>query len=156
MTGTIAARPATQAAQNTHLLTDITFLRRFIPFQQLDGMVMDMNGPDGTWIREKLLELAEMIRAMPKTYEQDGKGREALVYLHYFGGSADFFITERDKLFVQHQAFGASSYDGGLGLELGYISLVELCQHPLMELDLHFAPRTLAQVYAEREALDEE
>ena len=156
MTGIIEARPETLAARNTDLLNDITFLRRFIPFHQLDVMVMNMNGPDGAWIREKLQELAAMIRAMPKTYEQDGKGREALVYLHYFGGSADFFITERDKLFVQHQAFGAATYGGDQSLELGYISLVELCRHPLIELDLHFAPCALAQVYAEREALDEE
>lgn len=137
-------------APATDLLNDIRFLRRFIPHLQIEGLVMNMNGPDGGWIREKLRELAAMIRAMPKTYEQDGKGREAIVYLHYFGGPADFYITEKDKLFVQHQAYGAASSDG-LDLEMGYISLVEICQSCL-ELDLHFTPQTLGQTYEDWQA----
>ena len=137
----------------TDLLTDIMFLRRFVPAQQLDSMLLNMNGSDCDWIGPKLLELAARIRAMPKSYEQDSKGREAVVYLHYFGGSADFYITEKDREVVQHQAFGAATYGGGQSLELGYISLVELCRHNLIELDLYFPPCTLEQVYQEREEM---
>lgn len=39
-------------------------------------------------------------------YEQDGKGEEAIVTLHYFRGGMDWFITEKDMEPEQHQAFG--------------------------------------------------
>ena len=82
---------------------------------------------------------------MPKTYEQDGLGEEAVVHLHYFTGSADWWITEKDSDpdgEGQVQAFGLADLfqDGG---ELGYISLVEILAAGA-ELDLHWTPKPLA------------
>ena len=61
---------------------------------------------------------------MHKVYEQGGKGDAAIVHLHYFTSSGDWYITERDTSVAQHQAFGSA--DLGYGPELGYISIAEL------------------------------
>lgn len=63
---------------------------------------------------------------MDKTYEQDGKGEESIAYLHYFRGSADWYILEKDSEPEQFQAFGWADLGGGG--ELGYISIIDLVQ----------------------------
>jgi hypothetical protein len=88
---------------------------------------------------------------MPKTYDQDGKGNDAIVYLHYFaGGEANWWITEKDAGGPddepgtgQVQAFGLA--DLGDGGELGYISIAEILECG-GELDLYFRPTTLGEV----------
>ena len=56
---------------------------------------------------------------------QDGRGKDAIVYLHYFVGSIDWYITEIDQQ-VSTTAFGwAQINDQG---EFGYIDLNELEQ----------------------------
>jgi hypothetical protein len=87
---------------------------------------------------------------MPATYGQDGKGDQAVVYLHYFIGGCDWWITERDAGSPddppdtgQAQAFGL--VDLGMGPELGYISLVEVLTAGA-ELDFHWQPKTLAEI----------
>ena len=87
-------------------------------------------------------DLAERINSMPKTHEQDGKGDDAIVYLHYFLGGMDWYITEKDKENEQLQAFGYA--DLGYGGELGYISIVELLENNI-ELDLHWTPKPLSE-----------
>jgi len=76
-------------------------------------------------------------------------GDQAVVWLHYFSPSADWYITERDSSEEQHSAFGLADLYGDGG-ELGYISIAELIANGV-ELDLHWNPRPLAQVRSERE-----
>ena len=54
-------------------------------------------GEERDFFFDKLSEYADRVRTMPKTYEQDGKGLDAIAYLHYFNGGADWYITEKDK-----------------------------------------------------------
>lgn len=101
-------------------------------------------------------EMVERINQMPVTYEQDGKGDEAMVFLHYFTGSSDWWIMERDidqkPLESQPQAFGLAQLNGG-SPELGYIPLDGLLASlgVVVELDLHFTPKTLGEVRRELE-----
>ena len=130
----------------------VTALRGFVPYAQLDLIGMLCRGEEGDFFRSKLVEYAERVATMPHTYQQDGKGDDALVYLHYFGGSADWWITEKDMEVEQHQAFGyADLFGDGQCAELGYISLVELCGIAGVELDLHWTPKTLREVKADRD-----
>ncbi len=122
----------------------IAALRGFVPSAQL-GVIGDMcRGEEGDFFRAKMIEYAERVQGMPKTYEQDGKGDDAVAFLHYFSGGCDWYITEKDMEAEQQQAFGLA--DLGYGSELGYISLVELCAIASVELDLHWTPKTLAKV----------
>lgn len=142
----------------------ISTLRRFICPQQMAVMLAGCKGEEGAYFRDKIAEYAERIATMPQTYQQEELGDQAIVYLHYFHGGADWYITERDmgdgeaqidlvrspSMPAQHQAFGLADLFGDGG-ELGYISIVELVRAGV-DFDLHWKPRTLAEVQAKRKA----
>ncbi len=125
-------------------------LQRFIMPSQL-SMIGDMcRGEERDFFKNKLLELSDTVNSMPVTYETDGQGDQAIVHLHYFLWDMDWFITERDVETEQLQAFGLACMHEE---ELGYISIEELLMNGA-ELDLHWKPKTLAQVKAERQMQD--
>ncbi len=119
-------------------------LHSFMPTAQLNLVGSLCRGEEGDFFRAKLIEYAERVANMPKTYDQDGLGDDAVAHLHYFSGGCDWYITEKDSEDEQAQAFGLANL--GYGGELGYISLVELCQHARVELDLHFTPTKLSAI----------
>jgi len=122
-------------------------LRGFIGTSQLRALGDAMRGEEKQYFFDKVVEVAERVGVMPRTYEQDGLGDGAIAHLHYFKGGADWHITEKDVGTPdepgQHQAFGLANL--GHGAELGYISIVELIENNV-ELDLHWAPKTLAEI----------
>lgn len=136
--------PATKRDAVTALHT----LRRFIGNIQLSVIGDGCRGEEKQYFFDKLVEMAGVVTRMPKTYETDGEGDNAVAYLHYFSSNCDWFITEKDEDSDgegQIQAFGLA--DLGYGGELGYISIAELIALNV-ELDLHFKPSTLAQIKA--------
>lgn len=123
---------------------------QYIPAGQLLVINECLQGEEADYFREKLAELSALVASMPKTYDQDGLGENAVAHLHYFGGRCDIYITELDKGAPDDtpedaltQCFG--QVDLGYGAELGYISLPEIMGTPL-ELDLHFTPKTLREI----------
>ena len=112
---------------------------------QLSVMADGCRREEKDFFYSKLEELANTFTSMPKTYEQDGKGDQAVAYLHYFKGGWDWYITEKDMEEEQLQAFGLVY---GFERELGYINLEELASVGA-ELDLHFTPKTLAEIKTE-------
>ena len=124
----------------TAVIEAVQTVKHFLPPIQMEIMGGACRGEEGEWFRDKFVALAEQIKAMPKTYDQDGMGDQAVAHLHYFKGNADWFITEKDMEPEQIQAFGL--VDLGWGPELGYVSIVELQENGI-ELDLHWTPKTL-------------
>lgn len=122
----------------------LNILRNFVSFGQLTALRLGLNGEEAAYFRNKLTEIDARIRDMPRIYAQDGKGDAAIVYLHYFLGGHDWYITERDTSDVQHQAFGLAALNS-YSPELGYISIAELIAHGA-ELDLHFQPCELGTI----------
>jgi hypothetical protein len=122
----------------------IKTLREFMPSSQIQAIASAMRGEEKQFFFNKACELAELIRNMPVTYEQDGKGQKAIAYLHYFRGNMDWYITEKDiaspEDHRQVQAFGLA--DQGYGAELGYISIAQLLENQI-EMDMYFAPTAL-------------
>jgi len=122
----------------------IKILQKFTSFPQLHTMAHGCYGEEGEFFVEKLTELADRIKSMPKTYEQDGKGDKAVVHLHYFLNDMNWYITERDMEDEQIQAFGYC--DLGMGYpELGYVSIEEITEAGA-ELDLYWTEKTLGEV----------
>lgn len=116
-------------------------LRPFIGSAQIEAMADVCRGEERRYMFSKLSELLDTIATMPKTFETDGQGDAAIVRLHYFVGGCDWYITERDMLDEQRQAFGLA--DLGMGYpELGYISIAEIIGNG-GELDLHWSARAL-------------
>jgi hypothetical protein len=128
-------------------------LRQFIAPNQLSVIGDLCRGEEKEFFFRKMVELASLIVAMPKTYEQSHLGDEAIVSLHYFKDGMDFFITEKDVGEgeadpPQLQAFGLADLFGDGG-EMGYISIVELLENNL-ELDLYFTPCKLGELRVKR------
>jgi hypothetical protein len=132
-------RPATKLQAAAAVLT----LRHYIGASQLSALGDACRGEERQFFINKLVELAELVNSMPRVYEQDGLGDSAIAHLHYFTGSCDWYITERDTTDEQHQAFGLANL--GYGPELGYISIQELLENGA-ELDLHFQPKPLREI----------
>lgn len=92
-------------------------------------------------------KLGQTLLKMPHLYEQDGKGYDAIVYAHFFIGSTDIFVTERDG----DEMFGYVILNGDFEMsELGYISLKELKELAFLNLDFHWRVKTLRQALKKR------
>lgn len=105
-----------------------------------------LKSDERTFFVERVDCLYSIVEVMPKILEQDGKGDNAIAYLHYFTANADFYITEKDIEDGITQAFGLVSFVGDY-LEKGYISIEEIIQAGA-EIDLYFEPKTLGEIKA--------
>jgi hypothetical protein len=136
------------------VLTD-TGMNRWMSEAQNKAVIAGLMGDEWQFFADKMKELAGVIATMPKTYDQDGRGDEAVAHLHYFRGSADWYITEKDmEGHGTEQAFGLADLYGDGG-ELGYISIIELAEAGV-ELDFHFNPKTIGQIRGGASAAAEE
>lgn len=117
-------------------------LRGFIGTAQLQAIGQVCYSEEKQFMFAKLDEMARIVTTMPKTYETDGQGDQAIAQLHYFTGGCDWYITERDQETEQLQAFGLANL--GYGGELGYISIVEILESGA-ELDLYWSPKPISQ-----------
>ena len=121
-------------------------IRNWISKEQLQVIDQALKGEEKDFFRDKLNEIELLTHTMPKTYETDGQGNEAIAQLHYFYGGSDWYITERDSSDEQIQAFGYAVLNLDMeNAELGYISIQELI-YSGVELDLHWTPKTLREI----------
>jgi hypothetical protein len=102
----------------------------------------------------KMEELATLIEGMPVSYQQDGKGDDAICYLHYFCGGYDGYIIEKDSepasnpAEAQWQAYGFARFAHmAESADNGYICLPEIFKSNA-ELDFHFTPTPLREIKA--------
>lgn len=118
-------------------------LKGFIPTQQFKALA----GNDE--IGEQLERLENMIKDMPQTYGQDGLGQNSFVFLHYFAGDSDWYITEKDMgkptdSDYQIQAYGYVVLNGDTqNAEWGYVNIQELKSIPQVQLDFFWNPEQL-------------
>ena len=89
--------------------------------------------------------LIEGYREIPTLYEQDEKGKNAVVYLHYFSGGSDWYITELDK--ENNEGFGfVVLNEDTQNAEFGYINMNELANSKI-DLDLYWSFKTLNEIF---------
>jgi len=123
-------------------------LNQFIGHSQLLAIKSACKGEEGEYFYKKITDLKTQILAMPKTYETDGQGNEALATLHYFNSNSDWYIIEKDMEEQQIQAFGFTRLNGdSQNAELGYINIEELIQYGV-ELDLYYTPEKIGDIKA--------
>ena len=127
------------------------YLKMFMSSDQRHAMLDMIKGEEGEYFVEVVNSLTKRIQEMPVTYATDGQGGDAIVYLHYFRGSINAWVTERDvgvkfedgtRDDTQTQAFGR--VDMGHGSELGYIAINQLIEYGI-ELDLYWTPKKLRE-----------
>lgn len=130
-------------------------VRPFLSRVQLSVMADACRGEEGTFFYQQFVSLAQRINDMPTTGQTDGKGDQATVHLHYFLNNSDWYITEKDVDGGIQQAFGYAVLNGDDEMaELGYISIEELTRYGV-ELDMYFAPCSLAAIKAKRQGKPE-
>lgn len=95
---------------------------------------------------DTLENLGQNLQKIPALYAQDGKGFDAIVYAHYFAGSTDIFVTERedDELFTYTILNGDCEC-----AEFGHQILSELKSIGVLNLDFHWEQKTLRQALKE-------
>lgn len=132
------------------LIDDSGVLGPFMPASQRAALRSNLGAEceEREYFADLLIELAAKIEAMPVTYEQDGKGDNAVIHLHYFHGGADFWITEKDVTGGVEQAFGLAQLPECYP-EMGYISIREIT-HAGVELDLYWKNKTVGEVKREQ------
>jgi hypothetical protein len=96
--------------------------------------------------------IASKVPALGATDNPDTDSDEAIVHLHYFSPTADWYVTEAD--FETGEAFGWAELLPGCG-EWGYMSLPEMegvYLHPfgIIERDLYWEPKPMRVVLKER------
>jgi hypothetical protein len=119
-------------------------LENYIGHSQLACMRDLCKGEEGGFFIDKMADIESIINSMPKTYETDGQGKDAVAHLKYFTNTTRFFVTERDIEDEQLQAFGLVVREGEYP-EFGYISIKDIIENG-GEIDLHFTPKTLFDV----------
>ncbi|BBP46330.1 hypothetical protein THMIRHAS_17030 [Thiosulfatimonas sediminis] len=140
----------------TDFFTNSNLFCSFLPKGQASFLLEVIGRDEGQFFKDKVRELNDIVDSMPGIYGQDGLGDQAIIYLHYFGGGCDWYITEKDvenpgeeQLTIakdQCQAFGFSNLGDPQNSEFGYIPISELREHPIIELDFHWEPKTVAEV----------
>jgi hypothetical protein len=136
-----------QELQTMTTPTELPTLKLLCPPMQYKGILEGIaEGGEATaafWDRKEN-EIAAIWRFMPGPYQTESENRNAIARLHFFRGSADWWIIEKDSGPGQNQMFGIA--DLGLGCrEYGYISLQEI--HSVnAELDLYWEPKTAREL----------
>lgn len=124
----------------------LRFLQGFMSQAQLATIATGMRREERQHFFNKVVEMERLVRTMPRNYEQDGAGEEAIAHLHYFLNGFDWYITERDMEREQLKAFGLACMAEE---EMGYINILGFIRNGA-ELDLYFGPRSLRKIFAER------
>jgi len=116
-----------------------TTLNMFVPRHQM-AMVQEY-----AELQSLMPDLLEQIDKTPALYVQDGLMEKSIIYMHYFFGGSDWYISEVDKDTLE--AFGYVCLNGDkINAEWGYISIEELVTSKYaIELDFHWTPKELSK-----------
>jgi len=96
---------------------------------------------------DTITRINEAVFSVPKLYGQDGVP-DKMIYLHYFYGNQDWYITEYDR--NSHDAFGYVNL--GYGAEMGYMSIPEIVENGKIELDFYFEPTLWSEIDGKKES----
>jgi len=131
-------------------------IESIMPYSQKESII-EMTGRkrktrkfDGDDVYTLLNQVNRNIEQIPPLYAQDGKGKNAIAYLHYFNSSSDWYITELDKNTLE--GFGFTILNGDTqNAEFGYIPLTMFTEKKAsyfdLNLDLNFIPRPLNNIF---------
>jgi hypothetical protein len=122
-------------------------LRHIVPPNQLRFIQQLMRGEEGEYFAQALLSLESSYNALPIIGgpESDQPAEIAVATIHLFHPSCDWWIVERDEDPTE-PVFGIADMGDR---ELGYISLSEILASRMVEVDLHWKPKTVAQIMSE-------
>ena len=127
---------------NVELLEEVK--EKLVPSQQV-SFLMEMDDP--IEVRDMLSNVVQAYQDIPSLYNQDGKGNNAVAYLHYFVGGVDWWVTEYDR--STGIMFGLSSLNNEWNLGYFNVSFFknnDLSPFQKPELDFYFKYQTLNEI----------
>lgn len=116
--------------------------RQLMPKGEIAVLAQNLKGEEGIAIADVIKRALNTFTAMPHTYQTEDQ-EDPTAHLHYFVGSWDWYITEKDCRLDQVQAFGLTKSIACPDGELGYINLEQITGVGA-ELDLYFSPAPLS------------
>jgi hypothetical protein len=128
-----------------------SYLRPYLFVGQLAALQQYSEGEESEYFRGVVVELAARIGSIPAMNEGPEVTNDSPAMLHYFYQGSDWYIFELEHVAEDDVVlgFGWAILGGDYqNAELGCISVSELLACGV-ELDLHFAPKTLGQVRLE-------
>ena len=117
---------------------------KLIPSQQIQ-FLNEIEDPLES--RDMLSNVVKAYQHIPSLYKQDGKGNNAVAYLHYFVGGIDWWVTEYDR--STGKMFGLSNLnnDWTLGyFDVSFFKDNELSPFQKPELDFYFKYQTINEI----------
>lgn len=118
--------------------------REFVPHSQMRFCIGHLNGEEGQHFIDVLTKLADIWKGAATTRQTNGMGESAVAFMHFFGGSFDLYLTEKDVEAEQLQAYGYVRIGRNEGFEAGYVDLTEIQAEPIINVDFDFMPETIA------------
>jgi hypothetical protein len=117
---------------------------KLVPSQQV-AFLMEID--DATEIMDMLSNVVKAYEDIPSLYKEEGKGYNAVAYLHYFVGGVDWWVTEYDK--STGEMFGLSNLNNEWNL--GYFNVSFFKNNDLSplqkpELDFYFKYQTINEI----------
>ncbi len=132
-------------------------MTKLVPKPQLAYLneLKRQGGEDAVEMEDVLINVIEAYKYMPNIYEQDGKGYNAVVRIHYFVGGTDWYITEMDKITGEMYGFTVLNGDYEMA-EFGYIDsefLIDNNLPPLSkpQLDFYWNYQTINEILEREE-----
>jgi len=107
-----------------------------MPYQQ-QAFLKEAGLKEFQWVLQDLLEA---VKDLPS--RAPDKGGDTMVYLHYFYGSADWYIQEKDGDIL----YGFANIGDDQNAEFGTVYLKDLVEHGSIELDFHFTPTEMNKI----------
>lgn len=124
-------------------LSAFSYLKDYVSDVQLRVIRSNLYGEEAEYFCDLIAEITERVLLAPRSYEQDGKGEEAVAHFHYFVGGYDAYITELPYEIGEAHAYGYARFDHmPEGAGMGYISLEEIFKGKA-EMDFHWEPKTI-------------
>lgn len=124
-------------------MPDLQFLAKFIPPMELKTLKGNLRGEEGEYFRGMLVDLEKRIRNMPALRTE--KDLDAPVYLHYFIGGCDWWISSLDPEDMIGYGYAVLNQDWE-NAESGDIwlpEIIDLRSGPFQaELDLYWNTKT--------------
>jgi len=145
-----------QVVNDKDLVQAMVVCNPFVSQSQHIAMINGCYGEEGQYFVDTFKALAKRINEMPVAY-QNRNGFDSMVYLHYFVGGSDIYITEKGLEEGAVPAYGfVVLNDDFEQLEVGYISLSDLSKyyHPgtkaVVSLDLFFEPVPFSSIISQK------
>jgi hypothetical protein len=139
------------SVENTSYRDNLLKIKKFLSYSQWHTLSnLCSSSEESEHFINIVRNQTKIIESMPITYEQDGLGDDAIIYLHYFLNGCDWHITEKDMEGGVLQAYGFAILNGDLyNAEMGYISISELVKLGA-EMDFYFNKKTVGELKKER------